>query len=212
MENYASTPHTTAISESKESFQTWVNRPYIGAALREQIQKANALIIPTEGYADRDDVVFFPVGTEELFRFLRSSKHENLEIDICSEDADYRELARHSELLIIASFLVTAIVAPVVADLIADFIKRRLGSREKESTVKSEIIIQDEQTERSIRISYEGPASDYRETMAKAILNLKSTPLSPVLPPKEDSLQLPPPKQPNRTEKRNKKRKKHSRK
>ena len=167
---------------SLESIESWCNRPYIGDALRGQILKANVLLVPIEGFRERTDPMF-PQGTEDLLQFLRESPNEDIKADICIEDEDYRELALHFDLLVLAGAVVTLVVAPIVADLISEYIKRRLGSREPETIVRSELIVYDETTGRSVRLSYEGPASAYRDTMGNAIHGMCISP----------SLGLPPP-------------------
>lgn len=169
---------TLVVETSQESIYSWINRPYISDALRAQLSKANVLLVPTEGFCERADLVF-PVGTEELFQFLRESQRENLLVDICIEDKDYKELALHADLLIIASFVVTSIAAPVVADLITEYIKRRLGLHETDSIVRSELTVYDEKTGRSVRLSYEGPASEYHARVVTAIRNLNELPSLP---------------------------------
>ena len=166
---------------SRESIESWCNRPYIGDALRDQLLRANVLLVPIEGFRERTDPMF-PQGTEELLQFLRESPDEDIKVDICIEDQDYRELALHFDLLVLAGAVVTLVVAPVVADLISEYIKRHLGSREPEAIVKSELIVYDEISGRSVRLSYEGPASAYRDTMANAIHGMRR---SAILPPVE---------------------------
>jgi hypothetical protein len=174
---------TLVLETSQESIQSWANRPYISDALREQLLKANVLLVPTEGFRERADLVF-PQGTEELFQFLRESPRENITVDICIEDKDYKELMLHADLLIIiASFMATSIVAPVVVDLIAEYIKRRLGSRETETIVRSELSVYDEKTGRSVRLSFEGPASAYHDTMTTAIQKMNKPQSLPLTQP-----------------------------
>jgi len=159
------------VQDSRESISTWVNRPYISNKLREQLLRANVLLVPSEGYADQTDLVFFPSGTEELFHFLRESQREGLSVDICIEDKGYKEIARHADLLFIVDFIVKDIVAPLLVALIADYFIRRSGSGASETTVKSKITVCDEKNKRSMSLSFEGPASDYRDTMGNAIQN-----------------------------------------
>lgn len=157
------------VQDSQESIQTWTSRSYISDELREQLSKANVLVVPNEGYGDRADLVYFPGGTEELFHFLRESVQENLFVGICIEDEDYKELVLHVDLVIIAGFVVTSLVAPLAVDLIAEYIKRRVGKREAETEVRSKLTVCDEITGRSVHFSYEGPASEYRDVMVNAI-------------------------------------------
>lgn len=162
---------------STESFQTWIKRPYLGDSLREQLSKANVLVVPNEGYGERTDLVYFPSGTAELFQFIRESGKENISTEVCIEDKDYKEVALHADLVIIATFVVTSLVAPLAVDLIAEYIKQRLfGKREDETEVRAKLTVYDEKNGRSIDFSYKGPAPGYHEVMTKAISQLGNPP------------------------------------
>jgi hypothetical protein len=174
-----STQPTLVMETSQETIQTWANRPYISDALREQLLKANLLLVPREGFRERTDPLF-PQGTEAFLQFLHDSQRENITVDICIEDKDYKELILHDTLFILATFVVTSIAAPVVADLIAEYIKHRLGRKEAETIISSKFIVYDEKTGRSVALSYEGPASKYEPTVTEALQKLNK---SQFLPP-----------------------------
>jgi len=182
------------IQPSTESFRSWIARPYIGEDLRLQLAKANVLIIPSEGFGDRSDLVYFPQGTEELLQFIRTSGHSELSVDICCEQRKYQELALHSALLIIGAFVVSGLVAPIVVNVVSDLIKRRLGSRDANANVRSQMIAHNERTGVSVSLSYEGPASAYRSDMLKALETLSKEPslVAPPAHPQLPPVQLPP--------------------
>jgi hypothetical protein len=161
-----------AIESTEESIATWASRPYITKELHQQLLKANFLIVPNEGYGDRADLVYFPVGTEQLFGFLRGSTLEGLSVDICIEDEDYKEVALHADLMIVAGFVVTSLVAPLAVELIAEYIKDRAKRRQREIEVRSKLVVNDSTTGRSVKLSYEGPATEYRDVMVKALQEL----------------------------------------
>ncbi len=58
-------------------------------------------MIPTEGYAERPDLVYFPHGTGDLFHFLTEKPADNLMVDVCIEEEDYKEVALHADWVII---------------------------------------------------------------------------------------------------------------
>lgn len=167
------------VTESRESLQTWVSRPYVTEKLREQLRRANVLVVPSEGYADREEIVYFPAGTVEVVRFLKESGAENLVVDVCIEDEAYREVAQHADLLTIAGLVVTLFVAPLTVELLAAYIVQRIGQRK--TIVRSVVTVHDELKGRSISFSYEGPAEEYREVMMKAIDSLVNFQERPIL-------------------------------
>ena len=163
---------TLAVENTEESIQTWASRPYITNAVREHLLQANVLIVPNEGYGDRADLVYFPVGTERLLGSLREAAQEGLSVDICIEEEDYKELSLRADLMIIASFVVESFIVPVAVSLVAEYIKRRVEGREKEVEVRSKLVVNDSATGRSVKLSYEGPATEYRDVMVKALQEL----------------------------------------
>lgn len=163
------------LESGTESLQTWIKRPFVGDNLRQQLSKANVLVVPNEGYGDRVDLIYFPSGTAELFQFIRESGMENLSVEICIEDADYKEVALHADILIVATFVVTSLIAPLAVDLISEYIKQRLFCRrEDETEVRAKLTVYDEKDKLSIDLTYKGPAPEYRKVMMKALSKLSS--------------------------------------
>jgi hypothetical protein len=155
--------------ESDESIQTWANRSYISSELREQLLKADAVLVPSESYGKFTDSPHFPEATEEFFQFLRTASDGKISFDICIEEREYKELALHHDVLIIAGIVTTVFVAPLIVNLTAEYIKRRIWKRNPEAKVQSTLTIQDKQTGRSISYRYEGDASTYENVMVNAL-------------------------------------------
>lgn len=153
-----------------EDFDFWINKPYIGVELKDKLKKANVLLVPREGFRG-DDTNTFPVGTEEFLRFINDNKGPGIDIDICIEDSEYKELALHDASLVIAGFFVTSIVAPIIADLIAEYIKKRWTSKKDTATIKVEMYVQ-ECKNKSKKFLYKGSAKDFIETVKPALLEL----------------------------------------
>ena len=158
---------TVVTQASDETFDTWLGRPYISEELRAHLSEANVLLVPNEERSQDTDRVYFPAGTEEFLESLRASG-QGISADICISDEKYQELARYADWLVIATVVVQSFVAPLIVTLTANYIERRLGKREMNALVKSELIVQDEEG-RATLFSYEGPASEYHSTMTEAL-------------------------------------------
>jgi hypothetical protein len=158
------------VEDTNQTFSTWIDRPYIPNQIKPQLQKANVLIIPREGFREHTEPVF-PVGTEEFLNFLRDNTDKGIVPDICIADKDYRELALHGALIIIGSFVVTSIVAPIIVDLISEYIKRRWGSKEDEAKIKVELTVI-KSDGRASRLLYEGLAREFNKTVKPTLKSI----------------------------------------
>ena len=143
-----------------ENFETWINRPFIPDELKPQLRKANVLIVPREGFQEYPGPMF-PVGTEELFHFLRDNSNENITVDICISDNDYHELALHDAFLIVGAFVINNIALPLIINLISNYISNRRSDKKR---IKVEFTIV-ENDGRATHVLYEGPAEDFNKTI-----------------------------------------------
>jgi hypothetical protein len=73
----------------------------------------------------------FPLGTEDFLNFAREKATAGIRVDICADDETYRELALHSDWLIIAEGVVTLVALPVAINLISEYLKERLSRSKK---------------------------------------------------------------------------------
>jgi hypothetical protein len=149
-----------AVEDTGQSFDFWLTRPFIPDALREQLSRANVLIVPTEGHRDFDGPVF-PDGTESLLHYLRDSCSEEILVDICVDDDQYVELVLHDALVIVATIVVPNIVCPLVVNAVQKYLDR--NRRSNRETVKIQIVV--DENGRARAISYEGPSADFERTL-----------------------------------------------
>lgn len=167
------TPKTLSIEAIENSYQDFISRPYVSEDLRERLDKANVLLLPNEGYGDRQELVYFPGGTTEFFQYIESQDLSDIIIEVCMEEEDYKEVVLHADWLILPTFIVVDIVVPIMVKLIAEYIIRTFGERLSDAQVKSEMIVREDDSGRLIKISYEGPASDYRDAVLLGIKALE---------------------------------------
>jgi hypothetical protein len=163
-----------------KNFESVISRDYIGKELKERLKNANVLMVPNEGYQDKQDLLYFPSGTSDLYHYLLEKQGDSFKVDINLEDKDYKELALHADWMILAEFIVKEIVAPLLVALVAEYIIRHLGKRKHSTNVKSKLTVVDEKKGKQIEYTYEGPASEYRNVMLNAISKFN-----------EDGLRLP---------------------
>lgn len=153
------------IEESKEDFNFWINKDFISEGLKETLRESNALILPDEGFRERKDI-YFPVGTTELYQYLQDKKDENFKPEICFGDEDYKELALHSEIIIIGTFIVTNVALPFLINYLYDYFKNKWG-KPIQKNVKVKLYEQKGDTVR--KFTYEGPAEDFDKHILKAL-------------------------------------------
>jgi hypothetical protein len=111
-----------------------------------------------------------------LYIYLRDSGRPDLRVDIAIEDKGYQELALHADILVLAKLLMEHLIAPVTVDLIADFIKHRVGKREKDTEVRSTLMVSNEHTGQTVIFTYEGPADEYQAVMKDALRSQSAPP------------------------------------
>jgi hypothetical protein len=148
-------------------------------------------LLPREGFRG-EDVLTFPVRTEEFYGFLKQELGNAHPIDLAVEEKDYKELALHAGVIELGALLVGSVLVPLLVNVISDYINRRAEATGKndEPTVRVELIVQEQTPEavRTIKLSYDGPATDFLPSMKEAIQNAPGLalpdPKHQALPPK----------------------------
>jgi hypothetical protein len=173
----------TETQECSDSAATWSERAYLSEDLRQRVARADILLVPDEGYLDRPELRFFPSGTDRFFDYLKREAPPGVLVEACVEDNDYNEVDRHAAILYIASAVVTLLAAPLFVRLLGDYISRRLAKLRSSAVLKTSITFHDPETGRSVHLSYDGPAQDFRSTALAALKSLQqplqATPLLP---------------------------------
>lgn len=167
------------VEEANETIETWINKPFISDETRNQLIDSNFLIVPREGFRDIEYPVF-PVGTEELFGYLRENATDALVPDICIDEQEYKELALHSDLYIIGSFIMEHLAAPLAVSLLDAYIKNKLGSKEEKASVNVEITVVQEGNKKATRIHYQGPAKEFQRTVIPLLQENQSSEVGPM--------------------------------
>ena len=131
--------------------------------------------MPQEGFRDFKGTVF-PVGTSEFLQYLKDKQADDFIVDIATDDENYRELALHSDLLVLAGLTVQYLVMPFLSRAIYDYVKYRLGSRIKDADVKLDLLIEDssETNKKVANLSYEGPAESTKEVLDAALIAFRN--------------------------------------
>lgn len=159
--------------QTTSDFEHWSSIESLPSQIRRAIRQAEFVIVPDEGFRDYAGPVF-PVGTEDLFQFVRDRIGDPSTVEIAVEDVNYKEVALHFEVITLATILVKWVVAPVAVKLLADYLIKRLGSRFANAEVRASITVDqgDATTRKAVQISYEGPAQTFERTMGETISNL----------------------------------------
>lgn len=154
---------TLHIEETDETIDKYAKSIKSSQELRQRISQADALIIPSHKFGH------FPNQTAELFAFLKEVAPDNISIEIAAGEDEQDELMLHADWLLIAGIIVSDILAPLVVNLIWNYIESRRGRRIDQTEIHTELVVIDSNTGEAKRLSYIGPASEYRNTVLTAL-------------------------------------------
>jgi hypothetical protein len=155
------------IESVTSNFEEYINQPYIAPKLREQLQRANLLIVPLGlDVSKYSSAPAFPHGTYELFSYLRENAPDGLIPEVCVSDEDYRELDLRAALEIIGAFVVLQVALSVVLGLLTNYISSRFGKRQTDVELEITILATDGSAQ---RLFYKGPADEFRTRVEPAL-------------------------------------------
>ena len=154
-------PEITISGETK-TFQYWKTQPYItDKAVKDAVDRANVLIVPREKMHNADGPIFSS-DVPSVLEYLESTAPKELRIAVAVDEDKYREAVLHGLLLILGTFVVTAIAAPIVAQLIANYIQKRIDNSKGNNTVRFSITVVAPDGSGK-RLEYDGPAEQFRD-------------------------------------------------
>ncbi|WP_235847583.1 hypothetical protein [Paenibacillus tuaregi] len=155
------------VTDIELTFSDIYEKPYFPKEHAEEIQRANALIIPyDEGFRDHNNPLF-PEESVVFFQYVQdASNGTEVTFDICASDEQFHELELHADLINIPNIIMTVVAFPIVTGLITNYLYDKMKSRRTDLKVKVNLIVETEG--KSKRISYEGDADKFESTI-KAI-------------------------------------------
>ncbi|TGK89970.1 hypothetical protein EHQ23_02315 [Leptospira bourretii] len=162
MKHESTEEYNLTITESDIDFENWTTKNFISPQLKSRLIEAQILIVPTEGFREYNGPVF-PVKTEEIFHFIKSNIDNEQIVDICIEDSEYRELALHSNLIVLGEFLVKTVALSIFLGVFSNYIYDNYVKKgTADSTIRLAITVEKEK-KKSVRVEYEGRASDFNQ-------------------------------------------------
>ncbi|MFF2484689.1 hypothetical protein [Paenibacillus sp. NPDC058071] len=152
------------IEEVETNFETIYNNTYFPKEYSDEIQKANALIIPYDKDFRDHSSPLFPEKTLEFYHYMKeASTKTDVVLDICVSDENFQELELHADLITLPTIILSSIVFPIVTGLITNYLSDKIKRSRSETRVKIELII--ESKGKSKKISYEGDPDKFESTI-----------------------------------------------
>lgn len=148
------------IYDTNLSFENIYAQQYVSQENIESIRRANCLIIPNE-QTICDGEYLFPEGTRDFLNYLREIGGADIIADIAVSDDNYNELELHSNIIRIATCVLTIGVLPVFLNIASNYFYdflRKQGKDIESAEIVLKIIV--DRNEGSKIIHYRGPASE----------------------------------------------------
>lgn len=151
------------IKKINESFESWLNKPYISEDLKENLSNSNLLFIPEESFRDYDGPIF-PKGTLDLLLYVQNNCQGEIYPEICIEDEDYKELALHNNYIWLATVILQQAVVPFFISLLANYISSRYNIQQN-NHVEIDIIMENDEDYK--KIEFKGDAKNLFKILDK---------------------------------------------
>lgn len=162
------------IDETDITFDSIYDKPFIPQDYIEDIKKADILIIPEENFREEGDVLF-PETTREFLEYLQEQIPKDMSVDIAISDEDFRKIELHSDLVNVATIIVSSTAFSIACSMVASFLydmAKKLLKRPQDLNAKVKIISEETKTKKTKSITYEGPVSGIKEALEQASKDL----------------------------------------
>jgi len=131
------------ITNTNETFETWLNKEYVDNELKKALLKASILIVPFENLRETSNPYLFPVGTENILKYFKDNLPEKQLIDICISNELYQEFAFYSDYKRLGNFVIKEVAVPIFVGIMSAYVYDRFI---KEDNTKPQIEIIDKST------------------------------------------------------------------
>ena len=149
------------IEDVEGSLASLIDEVSISDEVRRSVDNASVIVYPMVGFRDTGHTVF-PVGTDDVFAFLREHLPADIPVEACINDEDYVELSMHADLKRLGIIIVSVVVAPLLLNLLGNYIYDKMKEQPSgKMDVSFSIIITDDGKNLKKRFNYEGPAKDF---------------------------------------------------
>ena len=162
------------IEETDITFDSIYDKPFIPQDYIEDIKKADILIIPEENFREEGDVLFTET-TREFLEYLQEQIPKDMSVDIAISDEDFRKIELHSDLVNVATIIVSSTAFSIACSMVASFLydmAKKLLKRPQDLNAKVKIISEETKTKKTKSITYEGPVSGIKEALEQASKDL----------------------------------------
>lgn len=158
------------IEETDITFESIYDKPFIPQAYIEDIKRADILIIPEESFREEGDILF-PETTREFLEYLQEEIPKDMSVDIAISDVNFRKIELHSDLVNVATIIVSSAAFNIACGLVASFLydmAKKLLRKPEDLNAKVKIISEETKTKKTKSITYEGPVSGIKDALERA--------------------------------------------
>mgnify|MGYP000276111666 CR=1 FL=1 len=145
------------VIDTELSFESVYKKKYMPKEYEDEIKSANVLLIPNENFRGKQGL-FFPECTDELLDFMKEQENENVKVDICISDEDFKKIRTARRYCIhLLTMIVQCAVLPITTGIIAAYLYDKLNKSNKspkETNTDVNVIV--EKNGKSKMVHYQG--------------------------------------------------------
>ncbi|MGJ4904569.1 hypothetical protein ACQR0V_23580 [Bradyrhizobium sp. HKCCYLS2058] len=154
------------VKETDEGKGYWLDQPWVDAAQRAALLKAQVLAVPHVSYGSEGPV--FPVGSEAFLARFREALGADGSLGIAIRSADYRELALHSKAWRLPTLFVSSIAVPLVINILAARMDALLPGHATGDTAEITLIVEGP-NHKTLKVHFKGDPKDLGDFLKRAV-------------------------------------------
>lgn len=139
---------------------------------KERIKTADIILLPEFNIIEGVNRVFQP-DTINFYKYIQSNKNLDISIELFENKGEENILILHSiDIWIPTIAIINDVLYPTVINLVSNYVYDKIkGYLNKKAVVHFQLIIQNDKTGKSKKLSYKGPIEGFTEQFNKIDIN-----------------------------------------
>lgn len=151
-------PDYLTVENTHTSFPEVLTKNYIDSDRLLELEKSKIILLPLENYREQIPLCFHH-GTRSLYLYFKEN-HPEIDLDLCINEKDFKELALHSDEFRLGTFILEKILAPTFVSLLTHYIINALSAKKDDKVNLNLIVVDDKSKQEGIKLRYRGSPVD----------------------------------------------------
>ena len=141
-------------THTNENREFWIKEVSLDADLIEDIRNSDILFLPVREYRNINNIFYTTAG--DFFKYIK--KQNDISVEICINDRDYKPISLNSREFILGTILIKDIVLPILVGIATNYF---IENQKADNDDKVSISIIVEKKDGNYRLDYDGDINGF---------------------------------------------------